>query len=101
MNEIKQAYPLPKYKPFFLMLFAEEKGNAYVFLLYDLFGKEKRIEFDFFNNQGYYLYRVKMPLLPRLIKAGYVYRDVWDEERAFFRVKRFRIKNWDRIKTGI
>lgn len=101
LNEIKQAYPLPKYKPFFLMLFADEKGNTYVFLMFDLFAKEKRVEFDFLNSQGYYLYRVRMALLPSLIKAGYVYRDSWDEERAFFRVKRYKIKNWDRIKSGI
>jgi hypothetical protein len=102
MNEIKQAFPLPKNKPFFLKLFADEEGNVYVFVfrMPDSRTKERSLEFDFFNNQGYYLYKVRMALLPRVIKAGYVYRDVWNEEREFFRVKRYKIKNWDQIKTG-
>jgi hypothetical protein len=101
MNEIKQAYPLPKNKLFFLKLFADEEGSVYVFVMPDLYAKEKWAEFDFFNNQGYYLYKVRMALLPRVIKAGYVYKDVWDEERKFFRVKRYRIINWDQMKMEI
>ena len=101
MNEIKQAYPLPKNKPFFLNLFADEKGNTYVFVMPDLYSKEKRVEFDLFNSQGYYLYRIRMALLPRIIKGSHVYRDRWDEERGFWEIKRYKIKNWDKTKTGI
>ena len=101
MREIKQAYPLPKNKPFFLNLFADEKSNTYVFVMPDLYTKEKYVEFDFFNRQGYYFYRIRMALLPRVIKGGYVYRDRWDEERGFCKIKRYKIKNWDQIKTGM
>lgn len=101
MNEIKKAYPLPENKPFFLKLFSDDEGNIYVFDIPDLYAKEKRIEFDFLNSQGYYLYRVKMALLPRAIKAGHIYRDIWDKEGEFFRVKRYKIKNWDQIETNI
>jgi len=101
MNEIKKAYPLPKNKPFFLKLLSDDEGNVYVFDIPDLYAKEKRIEFDLFNSQGYYLYRVKMALLPRVIKTGYIFRDVWDKEGEFFRVIRYKIKNWDRIKINI
>ena len=100
MDEIKQAYPLPKNKPFFLKLFADEEANVYVFVfkMPDLRTKERALEFDFFNSQGYYFYKVRMALLPRVIKAGYVYSDSWNEEREFFRVNRYKIKNWDQIK---
>ena len=101
MNEIKKAYSLPENKPFFLKLFSDDEGNVYVFDIPDLYAQEKRIEFDLFNSQGYYLYRVKMALLPRVIKRGYIFREVWDKEGEFFRVKRYKIKNWDRIKTNI
>jgi hypothetical protein len=101
MNEIKQAYPLPKNKPFFMKFFTDEAGNVYVFVMPDLYTKEKYVEFDLFNRQGYYFYRIRMALLPRVIKGGYVYRDRWDEERGFCKIKRYKIKNWDQIKTGM
>ena len=101
MSEIKKAYPLPKNMPFFMRFFTDEEGNVYVFRIFKLEKIEKMASFDFFSNEGYFLHRVKMPFLPRVIKDGYVYREKWEQERGFFRIKRFKIKNWKQIKEGI
>ncbi len=101
MSELKKAYPLPKYMPFFMRFFTDEEGNVYVFRIFNIVKIEKMASFDFFSNEGYFLHRLKMPFLPRVIKDGDVYREKWDQERGFFRIKRYRIKNWEQIKKGI
>ena len=102
LSEIEKAFALPKYKPFFLHLFTDDEGNVYAWRIPSVTSKQQRIaEFDFFSKEGYYLYKITMPLLPRLIKAGYVYQVRWDKEKGIDIIKRYRIKNWDQIKRNI
>jgi hypothetical protein len=102
MSEIEKAYAFPKYKPFFMLLLADDEGNIYVVRTPPFNMKERRsVEFDFFNAEGYYLYKIKMPVLPRIIKSGLIYRQEWDAKKGIFFVKRYIIKNWDQIKERI
>jgi len=57
--------------------------------------------FDIFSKDGYYLYRTVCPLAPFAIKDGFFYTRVQNEDTGEVFVKRFRIKNLDKIKTGI
>jgi hypothetical protein len=101
MDDIKKAYAFPQHKSFFALLLSDDEGNVYALRIPSFIEMPPEAEFDFFSSEGYYLYRMKMSVLPRVIGNGFVYRDVWDSENEFFRVKRFKIKNWDQLKTDI
>jgi hypothetical protein len=100
IDEIRKAYAFPQYKSFYAILLSDENGNVFVFRIPPLNRMPTETEFDLFNSEGYYLYRIKMATLPRVIRNGYAYREKWDSDNEFFRIKRYKIKNWDQIKTG-
>lgn len=100
-SDIKKAYPLPKNKPFYIHLFSDEEGNVYVLRMFPLYIKKRVAEFDFFNNKGCYVHKVKVTMFPRIIRQGYFYREHWDQDKGFFRIKRYKIKNWEKIKEGL
>ncbi len=58
-------------------------------------------EFDVFSKDGYYLYKTVCKHTPFLIKDGYYYTRIQNEESGEVFVKRFIIKNWNLIKEGI
>ena len=69
--------------------------------------KENFIEFDLFNSQGFYLYRliipdyrITKPHSPRIIRGGFFY-DIKEKETGDAYIRRYKIKNWDLIKEGI
>lgn len=90
---------LGEYQPFYYLIFTDSEGRIYVqtnktWLEEDVTEKEV----DIFSKDGYYLYKTTLPKHTRVIKNGYLYAlEVEDDEL----VKRYRIKNWDKIKEGI
>jgi len=100
-NEVKKAYIFPEFKPFFSGIVLDNEGRIYVerFKLYD--AEDRSRVYDLFSEEGYYIYRVKMPLPSRLIKNGCIYRTERDQETGYIKVIRYKIKNWDKIKEEI
>jgi len=99
-NEIEKAYPFPPNKAFFHGLMTDDLGNIYVSKISTI---KKDFSWDFFNPKGYYLYKVimKEARWPEIIKNGCIYTTSMDKETGYFKVKRYRIKNWDQIKKVI
>jgi len=99
-DEIKKAYPFPPHKSLFYGFMTDDLGNIYVSKISTI---KKELSYDLFNPKGYYLYKVimKEARWPKIIKSGCIYATGMDEETGYFKVKRYRIKNWDRIKVGI
>ena len=58
-------------------------------------------KFDVFSKDGYYLYKTVCKHTPFLIKDGYYYTRLQNEESGEVFVKRYIIKNWDQIKVGV
>ncbi|NOR54105.1 MAG: hypothetical protein GQ536_08475 [Candidatus Aminicenantes bacterium] len=100
-NEVKKAYVFPKIKPFFSRIILDNERRIYV-RRFKLYNPEDRSElYDLFSEKGIYIYRVKMPLPPRIIRKGYIYRIVPDRDTGYIKVKRYKIRNWDKIKEEI
>lgn len=57
--------------------------------------------FEVFGNDGYYLYTGKLPFIPTCIKDGFLYHSSYNEESGQVKVIRYRIKNWDRLKSAV
>ena len=101
-QEIENAYNFPENKPFFYGVINDDKSNIYVLILrtFSVDPNNLYINFDLFNKDGYYLYRVQMLHPPDIIKNGYLYNDRMDEN-GYIYIKRYQIKNWDQIKERI
>ncbi len=100
-NEVKKAYIFPEFNPFFSGIVLDNEGRIYVerFKLYN--PEDRSRVYDLFSEEGYYIYRVKMPLPSRLIKNGCIYRIEPDQDTGYTKVKRYKIKNWKQIKKRI
>jgi hypothetical protein len=104
-RETYKESKLPKHRPFFYFLSTDSEGRIYVLRnsLHPIYNAEsdtyryiKELEFDIFSQDGYYLYRTTLDLAPVVIQDGYFYTTSVDKEEDL--VKRYKIKNWNKIK---
>lgn len=87
--------------PYFNSILTDNIRRIYVKRMHFPLEEEDSIECDIFNKDGYYLYKTKFPKQPEVIKNGYYYIIEMDEEIGLETVKRYKINNWEQIKTGI
>jgi len=110
-EELYRDTELPEHKPFFYSLFTDSEGRIYVLPnrfqpIYDAktnsYKYVKGLDHDVFSKDGYFLYKTTLnqDLFPWVIKDGYYYSRETSEDREYDLVKRYKIKNWDEIKTG-
>lgn len=95
---VEEGANFAKYRPFYNRILKDDKGNIYVRKLKSVFDEEKSEEFDIFNSEGYYLYKIKLPFTPHLIKAGYIYHVQTDEGTGEIKLIRYMVKNWDSFR---
>jgi hypothetical protein len=88
--------PFPKHKPHFDRIFADS-DRIFVFAHKSPSDDSNVLQVDIFDSQGYYLYKATLPIIPKLIKNGFLYRIDSSDETGEVRVKRYRIENWDNI----
>jgi hypothetical protein len=80
---------------------SDNVGRIYV-RMFKLYNPNDRSEkFDVFCQKGYYIYRTNLPLFPNIIKNGYIYNIEFNQDTGYSKIKRYKIKNWEQIKTGI
>jgi len=96
-GDVKRAFVFPKYRPFYNEIMCDNLNNIYIRKLNSVLKKKKEITFDFFNSKGFYLYEIKIPEEPEIIGNGYIYTYIVDEA-GYFKIKRYKIRNWDNIK---
>jgi len=100
-NRLKK-YNLGEFQPFFYLIFTDSEGRIYVQTNKTWAEDEvKEKEVDIFSKNGYYLYKTSLPKHTYVIKMGYLYALIIDEDEGMELVKRFKIKNWDQIKKGV
>lgn len=97
---VEQAANFPKYRPFFDRIFSDDKGRIYVRKIKSVLEKSEPVEFDIFSLDGYLLYKASLAFTPELIRNGYLYDIYTSEESGEVKIKRYRIKNWDKIKAA-
>lgn len=101
---LHEALQYPEHRPFLKCIKVDDKGRIYVARLESVLkrlaesNKDKPVPHDVFNIEGYYLYQMKIPVLPDLIRNGYIYYIDENSESGNIGVKRFAIKNWQQLK---
>lgn len=99
-GDAKEAFIFPKHRPFFNDIMGDNLNNIYIKKLTSVLKKEKATTFDLFNSKGFYLYEIKIPIIPEVIKNGFIYKIEQEEEAGIYLVKRYKIKNWNKIKNS-
>jgi hypothetical protein len=89
---------LTEYKPYFFDIFSDSEGR--IFIQRNNARKIETVEkeFDVFSKDGYYLYKTVCQYTPYVIKDGYYYTRIQNEETGEVFVKRYKIKNWEQIR---
>ncbi len=98
---VEEGANFPDHRPFFDGFASDDKGRIFVRKNKSVLDESEEDEFDIFSADGYYLYATKLAFTPELIKDGYLYRRTYSEDTEEYKVIRYKIKNWNEIKTGI
>jgi hypothetical protein len=98
---LEEACNFPSIRPFFRWMGFDDKQRLYVWRLKSVVVESQERQFDLFSREGYYIYLIKSPVLPYIIKKGFLYDIKENEDTGEIIIRRFRIKNWDQIKEGI
>lgn len=88
----------PSHRPFFNDILSDEKGRIYVLRVAPLLEKRPMQEIDIFSRDGRYLYNMRTPIIPKVIKKGCFYTFVRDENEKIV-VKKIRIPDYDHMKS--
>jgi hypothetical protein len=95
---IKLTFNTPSHVSFFYSLLVDSAKRIYVQTNHTRNKLEVDREVDVFSQDGYYLYKTKLPHYTEMIKDGFLYVYVIDDVEL---IKRYKIKNWDQIKAEI
>ncbi len=80
----------------------DDMGHIFLAKPKSVVKKEEDTYFDFYNKEGYYLYKIKIhKISPKAIKKGYLYTFRQDEDTGYYKIERYKIKNWGQIKKEI
>jgi len=98
-RKYEKHHELPPHKPFFYSLITDSKGRIYI-QRNRTRGEDFKLnrEVDIFSKDGYFLYKSTIPRGTYILKDGFLYAYVMNEDKGEELVKRYRIKNWDQIK---
>jgi hypothetical protein len=86
------------YRPFFNKILTDEDGCIFVRRYRIPFTKDKNIIYDFFNEKGKYLYKLKTDKDALIIKNGYLYTAEYDKKDECIKLIRYLIKDWNKLK---
>jgi len=98
---VKEAVQFPSHRPYFNGIATDDTGRIYVRRVKSVTYESEEAEFDIFSQEGYYLYKIKLPFTPEVIKNGYFYDHYSSEETGEVKIKRYKVKNWKQIIEGI
>ena len=91
----------PEQKPYFFSILTDSRSRIYV--------RKNPISresggthiYDMFSKDGYFLYRIIIPIFPDVIFDAYLYTCYENEETGEELVKRYIIKNWGKIRERL
>jgi hypothetical protein len=107
-NEEKERYEksgysemeiiLPENKPYIYSILTDDEGRIYAKRNYTSRNELIDIKYDVFSREGYYLYETSLPRYTYVIREGFLYSRLEEDDEGLECVKRYKIKNWDQIK---
>jgi hypothetical protein len=100
-DKVRKKIEFPKYRPFMKKVFADSEGRIYVQRIQSPLSDKEEYLYDIFNKSGYFLYESRFICEPVVIKNGYLYSVAREQETSYQLIKKYRIKNWDKIEKDV
>jgi hypothetical protein len=95
-NRPEEAIVFPGHRPFFVRFMSDDAGRLYVIRSRSILERDEKTSWvDVFSKEGIYIYRMKWPFIPSLIKKGFLYEVRENEETGDIKVLRHKITNWE------
>ncbi|MBN1272352.1 MAG: 6-bladed beta-propeller [Candidatus Aminicenantes bacterium] len=92
---------VPKHKPYFYSIFADDCGRIYAQKsIIHRNDDDTHNRVDIFGKDGHFLYKSSLPRNTRVIRNGFLYAYEVNNQDGVEYVKRYKIKNWDQIKSS-
>lgn len=101
LDVVEEACNFPSIRPFFWEIIVDDLQRIFLWKVKSVLDKSEENEFDVINKEGYFLYRAKIPVVPKIIRKGFLYDIKEAEDTGEISIRRFKIKNWDQIKVSI
>ena len=89
-----------EFRPVYSGLLVDDENRIYLEIFKPIHDKSTRYSYYVFNEKGRYLYNLVLNFRIEFIKMGYVYTIKTDEESGETSLLRYKIENWNKIKTG-
>ena len=100
-QKIQETLYFGKHRAHFDEVISDDLQRIYIRRIKSVLGVADEVEFDIFSKDGYYLYRSELPFSPEVIRNGFIYDIQTDEESGLIKIVKYRVRNWDQIKTEI
>jgi len=97
-EEVRRAYIFSDTVPYFEGIFVDDRDRIYVRRWKRYSPTDPSETFDVFDRNGFFLWVVKFPRYPALLKDGRLYAIQRDPESGYSTFLRYRIKNWDALR---
>jgi len=98
-GDLRKLYKFAKYKPFFTQIINDDEGHLFLAKPKSVLKEEIDTYFDVFSIEGHYLYKIKIHEVKlHIIKKGCLYTYRQDEDTGYYKIERYKIKNWSQIK---
>jgi hypothetical protein len=98
-ENLEAACQFPSHRPFFNRILVDDEGRIYVRNAESVLEQSGKAHLDVFNRDGYYLYKLILDFTPDLIQGRCIYDISTSEDTGEVQIKRFRIRNWDRMEN--
>ena len=98
---LEQGCQFPPTSPFYVDILTDKLGRLFVRRLRSSLDESGEQTLDVFGPEGHYLHRITTEARPLVIRNGLLYELSEDEDTGAVRLRRYRIANWDSLKTGI
>ena len=100
-KKVEEAIHFRKYRSCFEKIITDDSQRIYVQKVKSVFAEDNDYTFDVFNRDGLFLYHLSLSFSPELIQNGFLYDIFTSQDSGEVKIIRYKIKNWDQIKTSI
>lgn len=100
-KKVEETLHFREYRSCFEKLITDDNQRIYVQKVKSVFAEDDDYTFDVFSRDGLFLYKLSLSFSPELIQNGFLYDISTSQDSAVVMIIRYKIKNWDQIKTGI
>ncbi len=100
-KKVEEAIHFRKYRSCFEKIITDDSQRIYVQKEKSVFAEDDDYTFDVFNRDGLFLYQLSLSFSPELIQNGFLYDIFTSQDSGEVKIIRYKIKNWDQIKTSI